>query len=81
MVKTPATIITGPAVNAARAQGEQIAKLLESYRQERETAEAAEKAAAAEYTAANVDHDDGNGGTKKLCTFQAAPDGAKEAYD
>jgi hypothetical protein len=48
VVKPPATIISGPAVNSAFNQGAETAKLLDAYRAERGAAETAETAAKTE---------------------------------
>ena len=81
VVKPPATVISGPAVQAAMNQGEKTVELLEAYRKEREAAVAAETAALKDWTELNVDHADGNGGTKKLCELESAPDDAKDKWE
>lgn len=54
VVKAPSTIVNGPAVNAAIAQSEEAAKLLEEYRKERVAAETPYNETKAAYAAINT---------------------------
>lgn len=80
VVKAPATIISGPAVSAARSMGEKTTELVESYRAERKAAQDEAKKAADAFAAINKPHADSQGGTKPLCDIAPPPEDAKDEY-
>ena len=73
VVKAPATIISGPAVSASRAQSEKLLEVLAVYQKERKDADDAATAATSALVTANVLYPDNDPAAKPICTITPPP--------
>ena len=80
VVKPPATIISGPAAQAALAQSETTVELLKTYQEDRKKADEAALAAEKAYAELNVDHDN-DPATAKLCELTTKPQAGGDNFD